>query len=382
MNRNKKIKSYLVPGITGWFLLLVATLLWAYWGIGEVFHEGWYPPYTHIIYYFIPFLCLLGMSAMCIYLPLVGGIIIIAGGILYLVLNVIRAGQQHVTLLPSFWVVPAIVIIPGILFLSDYILKKRHGYSEPKKFVFRNKWKILAIIVLSFILIIGVGTPFLIRNLGRLPLENFNEVVIEEKELTLIFASDGTGWYYSNDSPIIFEGKEYRSFSWNEIALFGKDTIGFEGKRYGPDYDGTRESIYYATQEDFNEYNMFRYITYDGKELTREVQDYWKLPSADEYVRMFMYRGKNAGGYFDSNEGRAYYEKTPDKEGPIWAPDKMVIYYWTSTSFDDENAYDITYSGEVRKISKITKQDYRGWRAVRVLKLNKKDNLLIFYFRT
>jgi len=78
-----------------------------------------------------------------------------------------------------------------------------------------------------------------------------------------------------------------------------------------------------------------------------------------------MYRGQNCGGYFDSKEGRAHYNKTPDKEGPIWAPDGMVIYYWTSGSADDKNAYDITYSGEVREITKITRQDYRGWRAVR-----------------
>ena len=43
----------------------------------------------------------------------------------------------------------------------------------------------------------------------------------------------------------------------------------------------------------------------------------------------------------------------------------MVIYYWTSTDAGNEEAYDIVYSGEVRKISKITKQDYRGWRAIR-----------------
>lgn len=35
-------------------------------------------------------------------------------------------------------------------------------------------------------------------------------------------------------------------------------------------------------------------------------------------------------------------------------------------SINDQYAYDITYSGEVREINKITRQDYRGWRAVRV----------------
>jgi len=365
-NIKKDTKLYIIPGMVGWFLLLVATLLWAYWGAGEVFHEGWYSPYTHIIYYFMPYLILLGMSTLCIYLPLAGGILIISGGVLYLIIYVLQSTRQHFELLPSFWMISAVVIIPGMLFIFDYVLKKKHGYTEAKKAIFKNKWKLIALVCFSLILIICISTPLLIRNTKRLPLESYDEVTVYGNGITLTFAGDGPGWYYSNDSPIIFEGKEYRSFSWNEIALFGKDPIGFEGKRYGLNYNGTEESIYYATQKDFEKYNMFRYINQGGTELTKEVQDFWQLPTAEDYVRTFMYRGKNCSGYFEPNQGEAYYTKTPDKDAPIWAPDKMVIYYWTSTSFDDKHAYDITYSGEVRKISKITKQDYRGWRAVRV----------------
>lgn len=365
----KKDKNlFLIPGFAAYIFLLAATLLWAYWGVGEVFHEGWYPPYTHIIFYFIPFLVLLGTIALCIYFPLIGGIVIVAGGILCLVLIIIRSMQQHINLLPSFWMIAAIVIIPGLLFISDYILKKRRKHREPGKAIFKNLWKLVAAIGLSLILIIGVGTPLLIRNLGRLPLDSYDEVTVEGNGITLTLAGDGPGWYYSNTSPILFKGKEYRAFSWNEIALFGKDPVGFEGKRYGPDYDNTEESIYYATQEDFEKYNMFRYLDCRGDKLTDKIKDCWRLPAAEEYVMLFMYRGGNCGGYFNEKEGKAYYRKTPDKEGPIWAPDKMVIYYWTSTSFDDEYAYEITYAGEVRKIPKITGQDYRGWRAVRVEK--------------
>jgi hypothetical protein len=363
-NGNKKL--FLIPGTAAYIFLLVVTLLWAYWGVGEAFHEGWYPPYTQIIFYFIPLLVLMGITALCIYLPLAGGILIIMGGLLYLILTIVRAGQQYVSLLPSFWMVSAIIIIPGFLFISDYILKRRSGYKEHKKTLSKNRLKLVATIVLSLILIIGVGTPLLIRNLGRLPLDNYDEVTIEGNGVTLILAGEGPGWYYSNTNSIVFKGKEYKAFSWNEIALFGKDPVGFEGKMYGADYDGTEESIYFATQEDFDRYNMFRYIKNSGNELADEIQNYWRLPVAEEYVRLFMYRGENCGGHFDAVKGKAYYRKTPDKEGPIWAPDKMVIYYWTSTSCNNQYAYDITYSGEVREILKTTKQDYRGWRAVRV----------------
>ena len=210
----------------------------------------------------------------------------------------------------------------------------------------------------------------LVRNLTRVQLENFSEVKVQGNGIDATFSAKGPGWYYSNRAPLIFEGKEYAGLSYNEIALFGKEPIGFEGKNYGNDYNGSSESIYYATQQDFHEYNMFRYIDFGGVELTREIQDCWRLPSINEYVRLLKYREKNAGGFFDTQEGKAYYYMTPDKDAPIWAPEEMVIYYWTSTSAGDTEAYDITYSGQVRKISKITKQDYRGYRAVRTSKIS------------
>lgn len=292
----------------------------------------------------------------------------IIAGLLYFVLVIIRSGRQYIDILPSFWMISAIVLIPGLFFIADYILKKRNNYREPRKAIFKNRWKVLAAVILSVVLITGVGMPLLIRNMERLPLDNYNQVTVEGNGITLTLSGKGPGWYYSNTNPVVFKGKEYKAFSWNEIALFGKKPIGFEGKRYGPSYDGTEESIYFATQEDFDRYNLFRYINERGDKLTEEIQDCWKLPAADEYARIFMYRGKNCEGYFDIMEGRACYSNTPDKEGPIWAPDKMVIYYWTSDSSSQRYACDITYSGEVREISKITKQDYRGWRAVKIEK--------------
>jgi len=366
MKAKRSKNLFLIPGNTAYLFLLVATLLWAYWGVGEVFHEGWYPPYTQIIFYFIPFLALLGVMALCIYLPLVGGILLTAGGILYLVMTVIQSVRQHISLLPSFWIVAAVVIIPGLLFIFDYVLKKRRKYKEHKKTVFKKRWKMIAAVVLSLVLIACIGTPLAIRNLGRRPIDSFDEVTIEGNEIILTLAGKGPGWYYSNENPIEFMGKQYKAFSWNEIALFGMDPVGFEGKRYGPDYDGTEESIYYATWEDFKRYNMFRYINYRGDQLLTEIQDCWRLPTAEEYVRLSTYRGENCGGYLSDSEGKAYYTRTPDKDAPLWVPEGMVIYYWTSTCTDKTHSYDITYSGEVRDISKITKQDYRGWRAVRV----------------
>jgi hypothetical protein len=356
---------FLIPGNAAYLFLLIATLLWAYWGVGEVFHEGWYPPYTQIVFYFIPFTALLGIMALSIYLPLAGGILVTAGGILYIVMTVIQSIRQHTSLLPSFWMAAAVIIIPGLLFIFDYVLKKRRRYREDKKTLFKRHWKMIMAVILSLVLIVSIGTPLAIRNLGRIPLDSHDGATIKGNEISLRLAGEGPGWYYSNEKPLEFMGEQYRAFSWNEVALFGMDPVGFEGKRYGPGYDGTEGSIYYATQEDFDEYNMFRYINCQGDQLLAEIQDCWRLPTAEEYVRLSAYRGENCGGHFDDNKGEAYYTRTPDKDAPLWDPEGMVIYYWTSTYADETHSYDITYSGEVRDISKITKQDYRGWRAVK-----------------
>ncbi|MBM3712931.1 MAG: hypothetical protein FJW56_05795, partial [Actinobacteria bacterium] len=360
--------------LAAFLLLLAVTVLWAVWGIGEVFHEGWYQPYWHIIFYFIPFIVIFGFAVLSIFYPLAGGILIFAGGLAYFILFSLRAIQHHTTLEPSFFIVNSGILFTGVIFIFNYVLFKKKRTVEyrwvlfRKYLLFKRTAKIIIIACISIIVIITTGSPMLVRNLNRIPLENFNEIEVEGNEITVTLSAGGPGWYYSNEAPLVFDGKEYSGLSWNEIALFGKEPIGFDTKNFGKDYNGSTESIYYATQQDFNKYNMFRYIDFAGAQLTSEVQDCWKLPEADEYVRLLRYRDKNAGGYFDKVEGRAYYYITPDKDGPIWATEEMVIYYWTSTSANDTEAYDITYSGEARKISKTTKQDYRGYRAVRTNK--------------
>jgi len=365
-----------IADLIAFFLLLAVTILWAVWGTGEVFHEGWYQPYWHIIFYFIPFILIFGFATLAIFYPLIGGILILSGGLGYFILFIVRAIQNHIKLESSFFIVNAGIVFTGLFFVFLYILFKKTGVSEHRWFflgkhlLFKRTAKIIIIATVSIILIVSIGSPMLVRNLTRVQLENFSEAKVQGNGIDATFSAEGPGWYYSNRTPLIFEGKEYSGLSWNEIALFGKEPVGFEGKNYGKDYNGSSESIYYATQKDFDKYNMFRYIDFGGVELTKEIQDCWRLPSIDEYVRLLKHRDKNAGGFFDTQEGKAYYYVTPDKDAPIWAPEEMVIYYWTSTSADDTEAYDITYSGQVRKISKITKQDYRGYRAVRTSKIS------------
>ena len=369
--QNKILTAAKLLDLAAFSLMMVFTVLWAVWGTAEAFHEGWHHPYWHIIFYFIPFILIFGFSVLAIYFPLAGGIFIFLFGIAYTILISVRASRAHFRLEASLLILNAAIVLAGMLFILQYIIIKKTGISEyrwlflKKYLFFKKKVKIIAIACISIIIIVSMGVPGFIRNINRVPLENLNEISLEGNQLSVILAPGGPGWYYSNKSPIIFNDKEYSGLSWNEIALFGKEPVGFEDKNYGRDYSGSAESIYYATQQDFDKYNMFRYIDHDGLQLTKTAQDFWKLPAIDDYVRLLNYRGNNAKGYFDFKRERALYGLNPDKDAPLWAPAEMVIYYWSSTSANNSEAYDITYSGRVRKISKITKQDYRGFRAVK-----------------
>ena len=100
-----------------------------------------------------------------------------------------------------------------------------------------------------------------------------------------------------------------------------------------------------------------------------EEQNIWRLPTADEAVRSMMLHGQNAGGVWDALKRKAVYERTPDKESPLWDVHSKVIYYWTlDTPADDERkAYIIVYHGGVYTKMKTDEQSYLGFRAVKEL---------------
>lgn len=362
---NKRFYSWKVPGIAAYIFMLISTLIAAFWGTAEFFHEGWFATYTTFIYYLLPVLTLMCLTIISTFFPRLGGVIIIISGTSFTLWRLSMLIAWHKEIRPSLFITGLVIILPGFLFFLDGILKKKNKYKRSKKFSIKAFWKQSLVIVLTGLIILGLAIPMLINNLNRIPLKNYNETTIKGNNIALTFAGDGPGWFYSNKHPIIYKDKKHTGMSWNEIALFGMYPIGFENKKFGLSYKGTKKSIYYATQEDFKKYNMFRYINYEGTELTDEIQDLWRLPTIEEYVKIFSYRGENSKGFFDTTSGKAHYKHKPDKDAPIWAHNMEVIYYWTSTSFNGKNAYDISYSGRVRYISKTTQQDYRGYRAVR-----------------
>ncbi len=350
---------------TSFVILLIFVLISAWWGVAEFFHEGWFAPYgKYLIFYMLPLLLLLTVLFLSQLFPLITGGGIVLAAFAFTIWRYRMLHRLGVPLNITQLLLPLLVFsLPGILLLAEGRRRKREEKIPVGKRVKLVKRRFVLAIFLSLMILFGIGIPLLINNLNRVPLRSFTHQEIKGNNIVRIFVGKGPGWYYSNRFPFKFRGKEFSALSWNEIALFGKKPVGFEGKRFGP--GGSDKNPKYAGQKDFNEYNMFRYLSEDGTQLTDSILDIWYLPSVSEYVRLMVKRGKNAGGLFDSLKGIAEYSVTPDKDAPLWAPDMEVIYYWTSTSADSLNAYDISYNGRVRKVIKTTKQDYRGYRAAK-----------------
>ena len=108
-----------------------------------------------------------------------------------------------------------------------------------------------------------------------------------------------------------------------------------------------------------------QYLTEDGIVLANEPQNIWRLPTVDEAVRSMSRHSENSGGSWDTQNARALYQTRPDKETPLWNVYSQVIYWWTDTEVDEEQAYMIAYDGKVWQRAKRFHLGYLGFRCVK-----------------
>jgi hypothetical protein len=108
-----------------------------------------------------------------------------------------------------------------------------------------------------------------------------------------------------------------------------------------------------------------RYLTADGTAVADTPQDIWRLPTVEEAVRSQCRHGRNCEGTWDAATRMAFYERRPDKESPLWATDSQVVYWWTATEINDQQAYIIVYDGKVWPRKKSISPGYLAFRAVK-----------------
>jgi hypothetical protein len=290
--------------IAGWLAVGLSTAItcfWAFWGIIENFHEGWYNESwlsnvsLMFVQYLSPMLIFMGVTLISIYWPRFGG------------------GLHIIFALLAVWFFQAFSNAATLLIITPLIglgLLYWFGRPRPRQVAFS------LVIGLPLLTLIIFGIEPVLRVSQRLDDGNLQARLVPGNGVKLIWAPDGPGW-----------------------------------PRTGVDW--------YEAQQ------VCQYLDEDGQALAPTPQYIWRLPTVDEAVRSMARHGQNSGGVWDAKNAKATYQTTPDKESPLWTTHSQVIYWWTATEVDEERAYIIVYDGKVWPRAKQISPAYLGFRCVR-----------------
>jgi len=290
--------------VAGWVAVgcsTVITCFWAFWGIIENFHEGWY--YESLlsnvglmfVQYLGPMLIFLGLTLISISWPRLGG-----------VLHVIFA-------LLAAWFFQAFTNTVMFLLIAPLIgIGALYWFGRPQP----RKIALSLAIGLPILTLIISGIEPVVRVSQRSDDGDLQARLVQGNGVNLFWAPDGPGW-----------------------------------PRAGANW--------YEAQR------VCQYLGEDGLAAAPVPQDIWRLPTVDEAVRSMARHGQNSGGVWDGQSAEATYKTTPDKESPLWNVHSQVIYWWTATEADEDRAYIIVYDGKVWSRAKQFTAGYMGFRCVK-----------------
>jgi hypothetical protein len=290
-----------IIGWTGVVLSTAITCFWAFWGIIENFHEGWFYQSTlanlglMFAQYLSPMLIFMGVTLISIFWSRLGGS-------LHVIFALFAVGFFGAFSNPVMFILIAPFIGLGALYWF--------GRPQPRKVAAA----------------IAIGLPmltlliFAIEPVNRVTQRhndgNLQAQLVGGNGVNLVWAPDGPGWPRTGAD-------------WNEAG------------------------------------QVCAQLGEDGLTSSHEPLYIWRLPTVDEAVRSMTRHNDNSGGTWDADIAQATYKTTPDKESPLWNVYSQVIYWWTATEVDDDRAYMIVYDGEVWKRGKQLSQAYFGFRCVK-----------------
>jgi len=295
-NKRKAVSGWIAVGLS-----TAITCIWAFWGIVENFHEGWYfesllsNAGLMLVQYLSPMLIFMGVTLISVYWPRFGGSLHAIFAIL--AIWFFQAFSNAATFL---------IILPLIGLGALYWF----GRPQPRK--------IAASVVfgLPLLTLVISGIAPAIRVSQRIDDGNLQARIVHGNGTDLVWAPDGPGW-----------------------------------PRVGADWRDAQHAC--------------QHLTDDGRALAVAPQNVWRLPTVDEAVRSMARHGQNSAGVWDAELAAATYEVAPDKESPLWNVHSQVIYWWTATEVDEERAYIIVYDGKVWPRSKQFGPAYLGFRCVK-----------------
>ena len=279
----------------------ILTCFWAFWGIIENFHEGWYYeswlPNMGMMFaqYLSPMLIFMGITLISIFWPRLGGI-------LHVIIAMLAAWFFQAVANPAMFLLIAPLIGLGALYWF--------GRLQPRKIA------VSLAVGLPILTLILSGIEPILRVSQRIDDGNLQERLVHGNGVILVWAPDGPGWPRAG-------------INWYEAQ---------------------------QTCQSLSE---------DGLSSMPAPQHIWRLPTVDEAVRSMARHGQNSGGAWDAELAQAIYQTTPDKESPLWNVHSQVIYWWTATELDEDRAYIIVYDGKVWPRAKQFGPAYLGFRCVK-----------------
>lgn len=343
--RGTKGLKHRLPGYVGTGLLILATSLWTFWGVGEMYYEGWWGAWSNRLPYLIPALVCLALTVSVLTWPCVGGWLIIAVGGVFTAWWFWRtAVTTGLTVGKILGMLPAsgLLVAIGILFLFEGRYRQRLPTEDTKqsKVWFRRNIRYLLATGLPLLLTVAISIYWLPIVLTRVDDGNRGVRLIEGNRVVPVWAPEGPGWSAGvGSSQEVGYLLPNANLSWNDIAFYGVPPVGFGEK---PICKGRN-----ATLQDMCATGLCCYLSKDGLTVMDEPQYIWRMPTVDEIVRSLVRHGENAGCTWDGKSSHADCQILPDKETPLWVPDWSPIYYWATEEFSESQAYYVAYNGSI-----------------------------------
>jgi len=338
-----------IPGWIGTALITFLNAIWLYWGLGEVFYEGWGVPDTPWFLFLSIAAAAMLFTVIAIYLPYIGGGILVTAGLAFAIwwlVPSITHGLYRLSTVMGRLILSAGFTCVGVLFILDGRFNSKTKRKH-QSWIIRNLRLVIAIGIplLVGLVVAGVNLPTVLTRIND---GDSSARLIEGNGVALVWAPDGPGWNWKQD----FGGYP----SWDSLASYGISPLGLDSSKFETSH---------ATESDMARIGLCAFLDESGTKLMNEPPHIWRMPTVDEIARSLTLHNENAGCAWDGSVGRLICSLNPDKETPLWAPDEPPVYYWTADAANSEEAYYVSYTAYVAFQPKDWGNPRHGYRCVK-----------------
>lgn len=383
-------RSWRITTTIAILLLATITALWTFWGVAELYYEGWWGHWYDRLAYLVPAAAFLALSLLLVRWPRLGGtlLMLLGGGftVFFLSVQIGRWGLRLLPLLQSLAVTAPLFLI-GLFFFwagrrvqfamatlsQPAVVRRERRWRYRLRRFYRRHWCQLVMIGLPLLVVLVVSVYYLPLVLTRGE-PDLGMQRIEGNGVTLVWAPAGPGWGRGLQTMEQLESLPGGAFqpgyilSWNDLARYGQTSADARQRSGAPELrcDATHE-VGCATQAEMAHTGLCRYLSDDGTRLLDEPANIWRMPTAEELACSLTRDGANAGCTWERAIDEIVCRTTPDKEPPLWDPHSSAIYYWAGDERDLTSAYYVGYNGQqVHAQPKSYGNPRHGYRCVRV----------------